>query len=176
MTNILLLIILVMKKKIDNNDNSAIDNVMVSELCKGEGFGNKVIQNDDQIYECADEKNDLQQDECTKIIVENGFNGDKGCTAIEENEVDLDERPAIVESEVNPDERHAAIRNDIEGHKGASIDRKEVHNNKEPANKKKGCRTQEDRTKRDLEEHPLMPGCNTCKRKKCAKNIGEDIR
>ena len=164
------------EKEIDNNDNSAIDNVMVSELCKGVEFDNKTIQNDDQIYEGADEKNDLQQDECTKIIVENGFNGDEGCTAIEENEVDLDERLAIVESEVNPDERHTAIRNDINGHKGASIDRKEVHSNKEPANKKKRCRTQEDRTKRDLEEHLLIPGCNTCKRKKCAKNIGEDVR
>ena len=82
---------------------------------------------------------------------------------MEGNKMDLDERPAIVGSELNTDEQHTVIRNDLDG-------------NKEPANKKKRCRMQEDRTKRDLEEHPLMPGCNTCKRKKCPKNIGEEVR
>ena len=37
-------------------------------------------------------------------------------TAIRENEVDLDERPAImVESEVTPDEGYTAVRNDLYG-------------------------------------------------------------
>ena len=48
------------KEKKSDNDNSDIDNVLVSELCKKcEEFDNKTIQNDDQIYEVADAKNDL---------------------------------------------------------------------------------------------------------------------
>ena len=86
-----------------------------------EEFDNKTIQNDDQIYEVADAKNDLRQDERTQIIVENSYNGGEGYTAIEGNKMDLDERPAIVGNEVNTDEQHTTIRNDLDG-------------NKEPAN------------------------------------------
>ena len=55
--------------------------------------------------------------------------------------------------------------------KGAVVDRKEVHRDEEPAE-----RTQEEWTKPALEEHPSMPGCNNCKRRNCAKNIGEKVK
>ena len=88
--------------------------------------------------------------------------------------MDLDERPVIVESEETPDESYTAFRHGLYGHKGAAVDRKEVHRDKEPANKRNDIERKRGQTRfRRTSSNARV--CN-CKRRNCAMNIGEKVR